>query len=73
MGARLREGATFAAGFERGGGLGGGDLAGVFQRAHETHFIAGDEAGSKLKKAQELGLRVVDEAEFLQMLKESDA
>ncbi|MBK6940589.1 MAG: NAD-dependent DNA ligase LigA [Planctomycetes bacterium] len=36
-------------------------------------LIAGDEAGSKLKKAQELGLRVVDEAEFLQMLKESDA
>ncbi|MBL8765873.1 MAG: NAD-dependent DNA ligase LigA [Planctomycetes bacterium] len=35
-------------------------------------LVVGEDAGSKLKKAQELGIRVVDEAEFLQMLKASD-
>lgn len=34
----------------------------------KTDFVlAGDEAGSKLEKAQKLGLRIIDEAEFLRL------
>ena len=33
-----------------------------------THLLAGPAAGSKLDKARELGVRIVDEAEFLKML-----
>jgi DNA ligase (NAD+) len=33
-----------------------------------TLLVVGAEAGSKLKKAQELGVRIVDEAEFVQWL-----
>ena len=37
----------------------------------KTDFIlAGTEAGSKLEKAQALGVRIIDEAEFLEMLKQ---
>jgi DNA ligase (NAD+) len=30
-----------------------------------THLVVGEKAGSKLKKAQEMGVKVVDEQEFL--------
>jgi DNA ligase (NAD+) len=33
-----------------------------------THLLAGPGAGGKLDKARELGVRIVDEAEFLKML-----
>ena len=38
--------------------------------AKTTLVLAGEEAGSKLAKAQKLGIRVIDEAEFKQMLGE---
>ncbi|HNM52366.1 MAG TPA: hypothetical protein PKN86_21770 [Candidatus Obscuribacter sp.] len=33
------------------------------------YLVAGASAGSKLAKAQELGIKVIDEAAFLEMLK----
>lgn len=36
--------------------------------AKTTLVIAGDEAGSKLEKAQKLGIRIIDENEFKQLL-----
>ena len=34
-----------------------------------TIVLAGEDAGSKLTKAQELGIRIIDEAEFIEMTK----
>ena len=33
-----------------------------------TLVLAGEEAGSKLEKAQKLGIKIIDEAQFRQML-----
>ena len=46
----------------------GGKVSGSVSK--KTSFaLAGEEAGSKLDKARELGVRVIDEAEFLRMLR----
>jgi len=46
----------------------GGKVSGSVSK--KTHYVvAGADAGSKLKKAQDLGVTVLDEAAFLQMLK----
>jgi DNA ligase (NAD+) len=47
----------------------GGKVAGSVSKKTD-YVIAGAEAGSKLDKAQELGVAVIDEARFLEMLDE---
>ena len=45
---------------------GGGKVTGSVSK--KTDFVlAGAEAGSKLDKARELGVKIIDEAEFLKM------
>jgi DNA ligase (NAD+) len=50
-------------------GLGGHPSGSVSKKTH--YLIAGESAGSKLEKAKSLGIKILDEAAFLKMLKES--
>ncbi len=45
----------------------GGKAAGSVSKKTSV-VLAGEDAGSKLQKAQQLGIRIIDEAEFLEML-----
>ncbi|RWX45367.1 BRCA1 C Terminus (BRCT) domain-containing protein [Candidatus Electrothrix aarhusensis] len=46
--------------------LGGRVVSGLSKKV--THLVAGEKAGSKLKKAAELGVTVVDESAFLRIV-----
>src|SRR5690606_1135513 len=48
---------------ERGGGKTSGSVS-----MSTTHLVAGERAGSKLRKANELGIPVLSEDEFLKLL-----
>lgn len=49
----------------------GGTLTSTVSGA-TTHLLAGEKAGSKLTKAQSLGVKIVNEEEFLALLEETD-
>lgn len=46
----------------------GGKVSGSVSKK-TTYLLAGDETGSKLTKAEELGVNIIDENEFLEMIK----
>lgn len=48
----------------------GGEVIGSVSK-NTSVVLAGEEAGSKLEKANKLGIRIMDEAEFLRMIEES--
>jgi DNA ligase (NAD+) len=47
----------------------GGDVSGSVSK-NTDYVLAGEEAGSKLDKAQEIGVRILSEEEFLKMVQE---
>ena len=47
----------------------GGKVSGSVSKK-TSYVVAGEEAGSKLTKARELGIPVLDEAKMLEMLKQ---
>jgi len=51
---------------ERVEALGARTAAGIGKKV--TDVVAGEDAGSKLEKAQKLGLRILDEAAFVALL-----
>ena len=50
----------------------GGKVSGSVSKK-TNYVLAGEAAGSKLTKAQELGIPVIDEAKFLTMIKKGNA
>ena len=65
------EGLTRLAATARVQALGGTVAGSVSKKTHAV--VAGEEAGSKLEKAQALGVRVLDEAAFLAALADPKA
>jgi DNA ligase (NAD+) len=47
----------------------GGKVA-IAVSGHTTHLLAGENPGSKLTKARDMGVRIVDETQFVELLKE---